>query len=79
MLSAEFLHGKFIMVGAKKRIFLPRINILKGLFFFSKSVNELWFIKKYQNWTFKVNFRSQKSTEFKKKNLGLGQIFCPKD
>jgi hypothetical protein len=43
-----------------------------------KSVDELWFIKKCQNCTFKINFRNQKSTEFKK-NLGLGQIFCPKD
>ena len=56
------------MVGPKKQDFWPRINILKGFFF--KSVNELWFIKKCQNCTFKVNFRSQKSTDFKKKYLG---------
>ena len=39
MLSAEFLHGKFIMVGAKKQIFWPRINILKGFFFQNPSMN----------------------------------------
>ena len=32
--------------------------------FFSKSVDESWFIKKCQNCTFKVNFRCQKSTDF---------------
>jgi hypothetical protein len=47
---------------------------------FSKiSVDELQFIKKCQNCIFKVNFWCQKSTEFFQKNLGLGQIFCPKD
>ena len=67
------------MVGPKKQDFWPRINILKG-FFFQKSVDELWFIKKWQNCTFKDNFRCQKLTDFfQKKNLGLGQIFCPKD
>ena len=65
------------MVGFKKQDFWPRINILKGFFF--KSVVELWIIKKWQNCIFKVNFRCQKSTEFFQKNLGLGQIFCPKD
>ena len=50
----------------------------KEILFF-KSVDELWFIKKSQNCIFKVNFRCQKSTEFFQKNLGLGQILCPKD
>ena len=45
MLSAEFLHGKFIMVGAKKRIFLPRINILKGLFFFQNPLMNYGLLK----------------------------------
>ena len=43
------------MVGPKKQDFWPRINILKGNSFF-KSVDELWFIKKCQKRTFKVNF-----------------------
>ena len=74
----QFGRGILKMVGPKKQYFCPRINILKGFFF--KSFDELQFVKKCQNRTFKVNFRSQKSTEFKKKkNLGLGQIFCPKD
>ena len=40
-----------------------------------QSSNELWFIKKCWNYTFKVNFLSQKSTKFKKKlfkNINLG-------
>ena len=57
------------MVGPKKQDFWPRINILKG--FFYKSVDELRFIKKGQNCTFKVNFQC--------KNLALGQIYWPKD
>ena len=55
------------MVGPKKQGFWPRINILKGIFF--NFVDELWFIKKCQNCTFKVNFRAQKSTEFFQKKV----------
>ena len=40
-------------------------------FFFKKSVDELWFFKKCQNCTFKVNFQCQKSTEFSQKKLRL--------
>ena len=58
------------MMGPKKQDFWPRINVLKG-FFFIKSVDELRFIKKCQNCTFKVNFRCQKSTEFFQKKLRL--------
>ena len=60
------------MVSLKKQDFWPRINILKG-FFFTKSIDELWFIKKCQNLFSKVNFRCQKSIEFfqKKKNLRI--------
>jgi hypothetical protein len=70
------------MVGPKKQAFWPRINILKGFFFF-KSFDELWFVKKCQNRTFKVNFRCQKSIEiFQKKNLSkninLGDHFLVK-
>ena len=66
------------MVGPKKQDFWQRINILKG-FFFSKLVNELQFVKKYQNLTFKVNFVRQKSTNFFQKNsfknINLGDNF----
>ena len=44
------------MVGPKKQDFWPRINILKG------SIDELRFVKKCQNCTFKVNFECQRST-----------------
>ena len=58
------------IVCPKKQDFWPRINILKE--FLNKSVDELWFIKKCQNCTFKVDFRCQKSTEiFQKKKLRL--------
>ena len=57
------------MVGPKKQEFWPRINIFKGFFF--KFVDELRFIKKCQNCTFKVNFQCQKSTEFFQKKLRL--------
>ena len=48
-----------------------------------KSVDELWFVKKCQNRTFKFNFRCQKSTElFQKKisfkNINLGDHFLAK-
>ena len=63
------------MVGPKKQDLWPRINILKG--FFLKLVDELRFIKKCQNCTFKVNFGCQKSTDFfqkknSSKNINLG-------
>ena len=57
------------MVGPKKQEFWPRINILKGLFL--KFVDELRFIKKCQNCTFKVNFQCQKSTDFFQNKLRL--------
>ena len=37
--------------------------------FFFRSVDELWFIKKCENCTFKVNFQCQKSTDFFQKKL----------
>ena len=55
--------GILKMVGPKKQDLWPRINILKG-FKKKKTVDELWFVKKCQNRTFKVNFQCQKSTEF---------------
>ena len=68
------------MVGPKIKDFCPRINMLKGDFF-KQSYGELWFIKKYQNRTFKVNFLCQKLIEFfQKKNhlrihINLGDHF----
>ena len=53
----QFSCGILKMVGPKKQDFWPRI----------KSVDELPFVKKCQNRTFKVNFQCQKSTEFKKR------------
>ena len=47
-----------------------KIFVQESRFFF-KSIDELWFIKKCQNCTFKVNFRCQKSTEFFQKKLRL--------
>ena len=62
--------------------FCPRINMHKGIFF-KQSYNELWFVKKCQNCTFKVNFPCQKLTEFfqKKNYLRISiqeTIFCKK-
>ena len=54
--------------GAKRQDFWQRINILKGICFKQKSVDELRFVKKCENFTFKVNFRCQKSTKFVHKN-----------
>ena len=68
------------MVGPKMQDFCPGINMLKG-FFLKQSYDELWFFKKCQNCTFKVNLLCQKSTEFfQKKNhlrirVNLGDHF----
>ena len=66
------------MAGPKKQDFRSRINILKG--FFKNSVDELRFVKKWQNCTFKVNFLCKKINQFfsKKKsfqNINLGDHF----
>ena len=79
----QFGCGILKMVGPKKQKFWPSINILKRNFIFKKSVDVLRFVKKYQNCTFKVNFRCQKSTKFfqKKKsfmNINLGDHFLVK-
>ena len=70
------------MVGPKMQDFCPRINMLKRKYFSKQSYNELWFVKKCQNCTFKVNFLCQKLTEFfqKKsfKNINLGDHFLGK-
>ena len=60
------------MMGPERQDFWPRINILKGKKY-EKSVDELWFVKKCQNRTFKVNFQFQKSNNLKKsfKNINL--------
>ena len=70
------------MVGPKKQAFWPRINILKGNLK-KKSFDELRFVKKCQNRTFKVNFECQKLIEFfqKKflsKNINLGNHYLVK-
>ena len=57
------------MMGPKKQDFGQESTYSKDFFF--KSNDELWFIKKCQNCTFKVNFRCQKSTEFFQKKLRL--------
>ena len=43
-------------------IFFPRIDMLKKIVL-KQSCDELWFLKKCQNCTFKVNFLCQKSTK----------------
>ena len=70
------------MVGPKMQDFCPRINKLKGFFFF-KSCDDLRFVKKCRNCTFRVNFLCQKSTEFFQKKFFLRisileTIFCKK-
>ena len=65
-----------ILIGLQKLRLRPKdrnqSRLLKGNgFFFQKSVDELWFIKKSQYCTFKVNFQCQKSTEFSQKKLRL--------
>jgi isocitrate dehydrogenase kinase/phosphatase len=62
------------IVGPKKQDFFPRINMKKEL---KNSADELWFIKKYQNRTLKVDFLCQKLSEsfqnkFSLKNINLG-------
>ena len=47
-----------------------QINILKG--FFKKSFDELWFVKKCQNRTFKVNFWCQNQPNFFKTKFHPG-------
>ena len=54
------------------------------ILFFSKSVDELQFVKKCENYIFKVNFGCQKSTEFLQKqnsfkNIDLGDQFLEKN
>ena len=67
----QFGCGILKMVGPKMQDFCPNMNMLKG--FFKQSCNELWFIKKCRNCTFKANFLCQKlvlskTNEIKKKN-----------
>ena len=53
----------------KSKIFGQESTYSKDFFF--KSVDELQFVKKCQNCTFKVNIQCQKSTEFSQKKLRL--------
>ena len=54
----------------KSKIFGQESTYSKEIFF-TKSVDELWLIKKCQNCTFKVNFLCQRSAEFFQKKLRL--------
>ena len=67
--TCQFGCGILKMMGPKMQDICPRINMLKG-FFLKQSCNELWFVKKCQNCTFKVNFLCQNQQNFfqKKKN-----------
>ena len=51
------------MVGPKMQDLCPRINMLEENFL-KQSCDELWFVKKCRNRNFKVNFLSQKSTDY---------------
>ena len=77
MQQCQFGCGILKMMGPKIQDFCPRINMVKGIFS-KQSYNEVWFFKKCQNCTFKVNFLGQKSTEFFKKNsISIKEtIFC---
>ena len=64
------------MVGPKKQDFCPKVNVLKGIVFF-KSADELKSAKIVLSKSI-FDVKNQLNF-FKKKNLGLGQIFYPKD
>ena len=69
------------MVGPKMQDFCPRISMLKEYFF--QSCDELWFVKKCQNCTFKVNFGRQNIIEFFQKiflskHINLGDHYLLK-
>jgi hypothetical protein len=66
------------MAGPKKQDFWPRINILKGNFFLNLSMN-YGSSKSAKIVLSKLIFDVKNKLKFFKKNLGLGQIFCPKD
>ena len=65
------------MVGPKKQEFWSRINILKE-FFLNPSINYGSSISDKIVLS-KSIFEVKNQLNLKKKNLGLGQIFCPKD
>ena len=48
---------------------VQKLKLEKMGFVFKQSCNELCFIKKCRNYTFKVNFLCQKSTEFFQKKI----------
>ena len=66
------------MVGPKKQNFWPRINILKGIFF-QKIRRKIMVRQKVPKLYFQSQFSMQHQLNFPKKNLGLGQIYWPKD
>ena len=66
------------MVGPKKQDFWPRINILKGIYFLNPLMN-YGSSKSAKIVLSKSIFDVKNQLNFFKKNLGLGQIFCPKD
>ena len=62
---------------------MPKNQHTQRIFFKKKSIDDLQFIKKCQNRTFKVNFQCQKWTKFfqkkiSSKNINLGDHFLVK-
>ena len=66
------------MVGPKKQDFWRRINILKE-FFFKNPLMNYGSSKSAKIVLSNSIFNVKNQLIFFKKNLGLGQIFCPKD
>ena len=67
------------MVGPKKQSLWPKIKWNYCTYVFCEC-NELQFVKKWQNFTFKVNFLCQKTTGFFSfKNINLGDNFFVKN
>ena len=70
--------GILKIVGPKKQDFWPRINILKD-FFFQNPLMNYGSSKSAKIVLSKSIFEVKNQLNLLKKNLGLGQIFCPKD
>ena len=69
--------GILKIVGPKKQDFWPRINILKD--FFLNPLMNYGSSKSAKIVLSKSIFEVKNQLNLLKKNLGLGQIFCPKD
>jgi hypothetical protein len=71
IIQCQFGCGILKMVGPKMQVFAQESTCSKEIFL-KQSCDELWFVKKCRNRTFKVNFLCQKSTELKKiKNMNI--------